>query len=275
MVGAVSATAGLAAPAASAGELLRFWRRRRQLSQLDLAISAGVSTRHLSFVETGRARPSREMVRRLCAHLDLPLRERNRVLLAAGYAPAYQERHYEDPDMEPLRQALGIMLTAHQPHPALIVDRTWNLLAANPAADLLTAGVDPALVEPPVNVLRLAFHPDGLSRISTPSPLCNLAFFRRLRRRAFEAADQELTSLLDELERYLPEGRAVPEPATGGPLVGSFELNTRLGGVRLFTAIATLGAPIEVTSADLAIETFLPADSDSADLLHRLAEERS
>lgn len=261
------------APAHEVGDLLRSWRQRRRLSQLELAAAAGVSTRHLSFVETGRARASRELLSHLATHLDLPLRERNRLLLAAGFAPAYPDRRYTDPDMEPLRHALELLLAAHQPHPALIVDRVWNLLAANQAAGLLTEGVDPGLLQPPANVLRLAFHPDGLPRISTPSPACNLAFFGRLRRQALQGADEQLSDLLDELEAYLPDDRAVPDPGPGGPLVGSFELKTRLGGVRLFTVIATLGAPIEVTSADLAIETFLPADAQSTQLLHRLADE--
>lgn len=164
------------------------------------------------------------------------------------------------------------MLAGLEPNPALVVDRTWNLLGANRAAGLLTDGVDPALLTEPVNVLRLAFHPDGLPRISVPSPAGNLAFFARLRRKALDSADEDLAGILDELEGYLPGPDAVHQAAPGGPLVGSFELKTRLGGVRLFTVIATLGAPIEVTAADLAIETFLPADKESAELLHRLAE---
>jgi transcriptional regulator with XRE-family HTH domain len=259
----------------TSGELLRSWRLRRGLSQLTLALTAGVSTRHLSFIETGRARPSRELLAHLAICLDLPLRERNRFLLAAGYAPEHPERPYDHPDMEALRHALGLMLAGLEPNPVLVVDRTWNLLAANDAADLLTDGVDPGLLEPPVNVLRLAFHPGGLPRISVPSPACNLAFFQRLRRKSVAAADEKLARLLDELEGYLPGPDACGDPGPGGPLLGSFELATRLGGVRLFSVITTLGAPIEVTSADLAIETFLPADAESMQLLRRLAKHRS
>lgn len=265
--------ATIARGAGSAGELLRDWRLRRRRSQLDLALAAGVSTRHLSFVETGRSRASRELLWRLAAELDLPLRALNALLLAAGYAPAHPERPYDHPDMEALHHALGLMLAGMEPNPALVVDRAWNLLDANRAAGLLTAGVDPALLQEPVNVLRLAFHPGGLPRISVPSPACNLAFFARLRRKTLENADEELASVLDELEGYLPGPDAAQEPGPGGPLLGSFELSTRLGGVRLFTVIATLGAPIEVTSADLALETFLPADEESAALLRRLAED--
>ena len=258
----------------SPGALLRAWRARRRLSQLDLALSAGVSARHLRFVETGRARASRELLCHLAVCLDVPLRERNRLLLAAGFAPEHPERPYDHPDLAALRHALGLMLAGMEPNPAVVVDRTWNLLAANRAADLLTDGVDPALLTPPVNVLRLAFHPGGLARNSVPSPACNLAFFARLRRTSLDSADAELAAVLDELAAYLPEPVASNDPGPDGPLLGSFELTTRLGAVRLFTVIATLGAPIEVTSADLAVETFLPADATSAALLRRLADER-
>lgn len=257
----------------TSGGLLRSWRPRRRLSQLDdLALAAGVSARHLSFVETGRAKASRELLAHLAVCIDLPLRERNRLLLAAGYAPEHPERPYDHSDLEALRQALGLMLAGLEPNPALVVDRTWNLLAANDAAGLLTDGVDPALLEPPVNVLRLAFHPGGLPAISVPSPACNFAFFERLRRKSLDAPDEDLARLLDELEGYLPDSVGIASPGRGGPLLGSFELATRLGGVRLFSVITTLGAPIEVTSADLAVETFLPADTAGADLLRRLAE---
>ncbi len=270
----MSDTAVIGQGTQTSGELLRSWRLRRRLSQLDLALAAGVSTRHLSFVETGRAKASRDLLAHLAIRLDMPLRERNRLFLAAGYAPEHPERPYDHPDMEALRHALGLMLAGLEPNPALVVDRTWNLLAANGAAGLLTDGVDPALLEPPVNVLRLAFHPRGLPCISVPSPACNLAFFRRLRRTSLDGADEELASLLDELEGYLPDLDAAGDPGPSGPLLGSFELATRLGGVRLFSVITTLGAPIEVTSADLAIETFLPADAESAHLLRRLAQDR-
>lgn len=258
----------------SVGSILRAWRVRRRLSQLDLALVAGVSTRHLSFVETGRAHPSGALLAHLARQLELPLRERNRLLLAAGYAPQFPDRPYDAPDMAAVRQALGLLLSAQEPYPALVVNRIWNLLDMNHAAGLLTDGVDPALLEPPVNVLRLAFHPDGLPRISVPSPAGNLAFFARLRRKALDAADEELGCLLDELEGYLPNRDEPSNVGPGGPLLGSFELSTRLGGVRLFSVIATLGAPIEVTSGDLAIETFLPADAPSAARLRQLASEK-
>src|SRR5918999_671441 len=148
---------------ASAGPLLREWRLRRNLSQLQLATGSAVSARHLSFIETGRARPSREMVLHLADRLDVPLRERNRLLLAAGYAPVFPERPLADDEMEPVREALERFLTAHEPYPAVVVDRGWNLVLANEAASTLTAGVAAELLEPPANVLRATLHPDGMA----------------------------------------------------------------------------------------------------------------
>jgi transcriptional regulator with XRE-family HTH domain len=265
-------TSSVVVPTGTVGGVLRFWRQRRRLSQLDLAVGAGVSQRHLSFIETGRSQPSRELLAHLASHLELPLRARNQLLLAGGYAPIYRELDYTAPAMEPLRQSLRLLLDAHQPNPALIVDRYWNLLDANPAAALLTDGVAQHLLEPPVNLLRLAFHPDGLPRISKPSPACSLSLFHHVQRQAHDNADIELTGLLTELRDYLPAPPALSDQLGEQQALASFELNTRLGGVRLFTVIATLGAPIEVTAAALAIETFLPADPTSAERLRHLAE---
>jgi len=155
------------------GELIRFWRNRRRLSQLELALEASLSTKHLSFVETGRSRPSRQLLIHLAQRLDLPMAERNRLLLAGGFAPPYLEEAYDGKVMQPLRESLRRLLDAHQPNPALIVDGLWNLIEANPAASLLWDGVDPALLEPPINMLRLAVHPDGLPRISSMTAACN------------------------------------------------------------------------------------------------------
>ena len=145
------------------GVLLRDWRQRRRLSQLDLALEAGVSARHLSFLETGRSNPSREMVLHLSDQLDVPLRERNRLLLAAGFAPAFEERPIDAPEMAPVRDALDRVLTGHEPYPAVVVDRWWNLAAANRSIAMFTADVPAELMEPPVNVLRVSLHPDGMA----------------------------------------------------------------------------------------------------------------
>jgi transcriptional regulator with XRE-family HTH domain len=254
----------------TAGELIRFWRTQRRLSQLELALEANVSSKHLSFVETGRSSASRQLLIHLAQQLDLPMAERNRLLLAGGFAPPYMEQPYDGTVMQPLRESLTRLLDAHQPNPALIVDGLWNLIEANSAASLLWDGVDPALLEPPINMLRLAVHPDGLPRISSMTAACNTPLIHRLKRNSRDDADDALGELIEEIESYLPD-----QPPDGGtihqPMI-SLDLHTRLGDVSLFTIIATLGAPLEVTAANLAIETFLPADADSAARLQQLAE---
>ena len=252
----------------TAGELLRYWRTRRRLSQLELALEASVSTKHLSFVETGRSKPSRQLLVHLAQQLDLPIAERNRLLLAGGFAPPYLEQPYDGELMQPLRESLTRLLAAHEPNPALIVDGLWNLIEANEAASLLWDGVDPELLEPPINMLRLGVHPGGLPRISSMTAACNAPLIHRLRRESRDDGDEALAELIEEVEAYLP-----PDPPTGvatQPVV-SLDLRTRLGDVRLFTVIATLGAPLEVTAANLAIETFLPMDEESAGRLAELA----
>jgi transcriptional regulator with XRE-family HTH domain len=250
------------------GELIRFWRTRRRLSQLELALDANLSSKHLSFVETGRSRPSRQVLIHLAQRLDLPIAERNRLLLAGGFAPPYLESTYDGAVMRPLRESLRRLLDAHQPNPALIVDGRWNLIEANAAASLLWDGVDPALLEPPVNMLRLAVHPGGLPSISSLTAACNTPLIHQLRRRSRDDGDEALAQLVDEIESYLPD-----EPPAGRlhQPMATLELRTRLGEVTVFTVIATLGAPLEVTAASLAIETFLPADAESAALLQELA----
>ncbi|HYJ69821.1 MAG TPA: helix-turn-helix domain-containing protein [Nocardioidaceae bacterium] len=253
----------------TAGELLRFWRLRLRLSQLELALEAGVSTRHLSFVETGRAQPSRQLLLHLAQQLDLPLAERNRLLLAGGYAPIYLDEPYQAERMRSLRDSLRRLLDAHQPNPALIVDGLWNLVEANDAAALLWEGVDPELLAPPVNMLRLAVHPGGLPSVSSMTAACNTPLIRQLKRRSRDNADAALAELVDEVETYLPD--RLPDSPAHQPVV-TLNLRTRKGDVSLFTVIATLGAPLEVTAASLAIETFLPSDATSAARLQALAD---
>jgi transcriptional regulator with XRE-family HTH domain len=255
----------------TAGELIRFWRTRRGLSQLELSLDADVSTKHLSFVETGRSSPSRQLLVHLAQHLDLPITERNRLLLAGGFAPPYLELPYDGEMMQPLRESLERLLEAHEPNPALIVDGLWNLIESNRAASLLWEGVDPELLEPPINLLRLGVHPGGLPRISSMTAACNAPLIHRLKRRSREDADPALAELIEEVESYLP-GRPSASPATQ-PVV-SLRLRTALGEVELFTVIATLGAPLDVTAANLAIETFLPMNPESAERLAELSAPR-
>lgn len=248
------------------GELLRQWRERRRISQLDLSIEADISSRHLSFVETGRSQPSRDMVLRLADTLDVPLRERNHLLLAAGYAPVYGEAALDAPQMAAVRQAIRLVLKAHEPFPAVVVDRGWNLVDANATIDLLTAGVAPQLLEPPVNVLRLALSPDGLA-----PRIVNLAEWRahllaRLRREIAVSADERLIELLDELRQY-PGDEPDVEPPGSGDVVVPLRIRTDLGELRFLSTVATFGTPLDVTVAELSIESFFPANPETADAL--------
>lgn len=250
------------------GELVRFWRHRRHLTQLEVSVETGVSTRHLSCVETGRSRPSRQLLLHLAAFLRLPLGERNRLLIAGGFAPVYDDVAVEAEDLAPLRQQFTRLMAAHEPNPAVLIDRGWNLVEANRAASILVDGAAAHLLEPPINVLRLTFHPDGLPRIAAQAPACSSELLSRVRHEAESSADAELAALVEEVEGYAPEPLDGESP---DGVLSSFEVKTRLGGVRLFAVLATLASPIEVTSSGLALETFLPADEESAALLVQLA----
>jgi transcriptional regulator with XRE-family HTH domain len=250
------------------GMLLKDWRRRRRLSQLDLALEAGVSARHLSFVETGRSKPSREMVLHLAEQLEVPLRDRNHMLLAAGYAPAYGEHPLDSPEMEPVREALDGVLAGHMPFPAIVVDRYWTLIGANEALATVLGGVAPELMEPPVNTLRVALHPDGMA----PSIL-NLGDYRRhlldrLKREAALTADPKLVELHAELSEY-PAPPAPPAPAYPEIAV-PMRLRTEHGELAFFSTIATFGTALDVTLAELSIEAFFPADAETAAVLRSL-----
>jgi transcriptional regulator with XRE-family HTH domain len=257
------------------GELLRDWRQRRRLSQLDLALEAEISTRHLSFVETGRARPSRDMVLHLAERLEVPLRERNHLLVAAGFAPAFRERPLDDPAMTAARRAVEQVLAAHGPFPALAVDRHWNLVAANAAVQALLGGVAPALLVPPVNVLRLSLHPQGLA-----PAIVNLGEWRthilvRLRRQAEAAADPALVRLLQELAT-LPtpdEPAARPGEHEPGGVIVPLRLRSPAGLLELIGTTTVFGSALDITLAELTLETFFPADAATAAALRRLAGE--
>ena len=252
---------------APAGELLKQWRLRRRFSQLDLSVRADVSTRHLSFVETGRAKPSPEMILHLAEHLAVPLRERNQILLAAGYAPRYSQTALDDTAMSAVRDALELVLRAH-PYPALIVDRYWNLVQANDAIGILLEGIDPALLVPPVNAVRLALHPDGLRRRALNFEEYAEHLLQRLRHLVDATNDAKVTALLDEMRGYVGDdiGRSDSEPGVLIPVV----LDTPDGELRLFSTLSTFGTPLDVTLEELTIEAFYPADADSRRLLEGL-----
>jgi transcriptional regulator with XRE-family HTH domain len=259
------------------GPLLREWRKRRRLTQLDLALDAGISARHLSFVETGRSKPGREMLLRILEQLEVPFREQNQLLLAAGHAPAFPERGLDDPDLAPVREALDLILAGHEPYPAIAVDRHWNLVAANSAMAVLTEGVDfdPALLEPPVNVLRLGLHPRGLAPLLVNLGEWRAHFHDRLERQAATTGDDHLAALLEEIAGY-PGPQREGDPVSGretGEMLGPLGLRAPDGSeLSFFGMFATFDTPFEVTASELAIELFFPADRATAETLKTLLE---
>lgn len=256
------------------GTHLRHWRQHRRMSQLDLANEAEISTRHLSYVETGRAAPSREMVLRLAERLEVPLRERNALLVAAGFAPMYRQRHLDDPVLAAARRAVDLVLKGHEPYPALAVDRHWNLVAANAIVPLLMAGAAPQLLQAPVNVLRLSLHPEGLA-----SKIANLAQWRahlleRLQQQIAATGDAVLQALHDELAAY-PVADPGHEAGEGAGELSSvvvpFQLRTPAGVLSFISTTTIFGTPVDVTLQELAVESFFPADAQTAHALAALA----
>ncbi|MFZ5542566.1 MAG: helix-turn-helix domain-containing protein [Pseudomonadota bacterium] len=256
------------------GELLRDWRQRRRMSQLDLATEAEISTRHLSFLETGRAQPSREMVLHLAERLEVPLRERNALLVAAGFAPMFKERPLDDPALQAARQALELVLRGHEPYPALAVDRHWNLVAANRSIGPFMQGIDPELLKPPVNVLRLALHPKALA-----PRIVNLLEWRahliaRLHQQIAASADPGLQALLRELLDYPVPGAAghqAPQHDYAGVVV-PLQIDAPGGVLSFFSTITVFGTPVDITLSELALEAFFPADEATARALRRLGD---
>ena len=256
------------------GDHLRHWRQHRRMSQLDLAHEAEISTRHLSFVETGRSLPSREMVLRLAERLDVPLRERNALLVAAGYAPMYKERPLDDPALSAARQAVDLILKSHEPYPALAVDRHWNLLAHNAMVPHLLVGIDASLLQPPLNVLRLSLHPLGLAPKIVNLGQWREHLFERLRQQIHATGDAVLASLLEELRAYpVPEG--AHDTRLEGELLGvamPFKFRTAGGVLSFISTITVFGTPVDITLQELALETFFPADDFTLAALRKLSQ---
>src|SRR6201996_9122148 len=251
------------------GDHLREWRQRRRMSQLDLAGEAEISARHLSFVETGRAAPSRDMVMRLAERLDVPLRERNVLLVAAGFAPAFPQRALDDPALKPVRNAIDLVLRAHEPNPALAVDRHWNLVSANRMVMPLLEGIPQRLLGQPFNVLRLSFHPEALAaRTANLAEWCG-HLLERLHRQCEATADPELVKLYHDL-------KAFPIPARSAPLSAdnvAIPFKFRFGGDVLSFMSATMifGTPVDITLSEMALETFFPADDLTAERMRSMA----
>jgi len=263
------------------GDLLREWRQRRRMSQLGLAVDADISTKHLSFLETGRSLPSRDMVLHLAERLEIPLRERNVLLVAAGYAPVFAERKLADPALGPARKAIDLVLTGHEPFPALAVDRHWTLVASNKAVPPLLAGIDATLLQPPVNVLRLSLHPKGLA-----PRIANLLEWRRhllerLRHQIDVSADDVLVRLMEELRAYRlppsigPLSTRPPVARDYAGVVVPLQLVTELGVLSFFSTTTVFGTPVDVTLSELALESFYPADAATGEALRRLASSAS
>lgn len=245
------------------GDVLRSWRGRRSRSQLTLATEAGVSQRHISFLETGRSKPSREMVVHLGLVLDVPLRDRNAMLIAAGYAPIYPERSIDDPDLVDIKRAIELMLDAHDPFPAYVIDRTWNLLLANDAAFRLIRNLTPEAQALASNLAKLVLHPQGLRSITRNWHDAAAATLLRLEREADDApGDAELAELITEVRSYpdIPDDRAIAGVPSAHELLVPLEIT--LGGNELsfFTTIATLSSPADITLQELRFETLLPAN---------------
>jgi transcriptional regulator with XRE-family HTH domain len=256
------------------GNLLRTWRQRRRLSQLALACDAEISQRHLSFLESGRAAPSREMILHLAEQLNVPLRDRNVLLVAAGFAPIYLEHTLREPALQAARNAIDLVLKGHEPYPALAVDRHWTLVAANRAVPQLLAVADTELTQPPINVLRLSLHPNGLA-----PRIINLAEWRahvlaRLSRQVEVSGDRVLADLLGELRHY-PSRSKDRDAAEAGGIAGvvvPLQLTSASGVLSFFSTTTVFGTPLDITLSELAIESFFPADAATADVMRRLAE---
>jgi transcriptional regulator with XRE-family HTH domain len=257
------------------GPMLREWRKRRNLSQLALALQTGISSRHLSFVETGRAVPSRELVLRLAEQLDVPMRQRNSLLMAAGYAPAYEETPISEAQMAQADEAINRLLAGHDPYPAVVLDSASNLRRANRSAMALLDGVSAELLRPPVNVMRLALHPEGLAPRILNFAEWRMHLLGRLRREAAFTDDECLLSLYDEVSAYrYPQGMADPERSTdpehadGRQIAIPLRIEALGSELSFFSALTMFAAPVDITLAELTIETFYPADTRTATVLH-------
>jgi transcriptional regulator with XRE-family HTH domain len=260
-------------PVASVGDLVRTWREQRRLSQLDLASEADISQKHLSFIESGRSTPSREMVLHLAEHLDVPLRERNVMLLAAGFAPVYRDRPLNDPALTRAVASIDRLLKAHEPYPALTLDRHWNMVSANAAVPPLLVAVDPELMKPPVNVLRVCLHPRGLAPLIVNLSEWGAHLLDRVRRQHRITRDPVLGELLLELAQY-PAGRrdacGRQPSASSDEIALPLKLRTQAGLLSLLSTVTVFGTPVDITLSELMLEAFYPADTDTAAFFARL-----
>ena len=252
------------------GTMFKSWREQRHVSQLALATGAEISQKHLSFIESGRSAPSRDMVLRLAEHLDIPLRERNALLLAAGFAPMFQERSLDDPALARAKTAIELVLKAHAPNPALAVDRHWNLVATNAAVAPLIAGVDPELVKPPINVMRLSLHPEAgapdrqSGRVALTSPGAAAP--------AGLTLDPAIDKLLKELSAFGRDSKCKSDRSSHSrydEIVVPLKLRTQAGVLSFFSTVTVFGTAVDITLSELSLEAFYPADHETAEILRR------
>ncbi|MDG4809971.1 helix-turn-helix transcriptional regulator [Micromonospora sp. WMMD1120] len=255
------------------GELLRQWRKRRRLSQLDLAIAAEVSARHVSLVETGKSRPSADMILRLADHLHVPLRDRNRLLLAAGFAPRYAHRPLDDAALSSALDAVRRVLRAHEPYPALVFDRSWNIVMTNSAVDPFFAHVAPELLRPPVNLLRLGLDPRGLASLVVNLADVRAVFRDRISRQLATTADEDLAALYDEL--LAPSADEPVGQRVDADVVIPMILRVDGRELRLFSTITTFGTPLDITVDEISVESYYPADARTAAYFTRWGPARS
>lgn len=265
------ATASLAAKPVHVGAHLREWRQRRHLSQLDLAVDAEISARHLSFVETGRAAPSRDMVLRLAERLEVPLRERNVLLVAAGFAPAFPNRPLDDPALKAARDAINIVLKAHEPYPALAVDRHWNLVSANRMVAPLLEGIPADLMGQPFNVLRLSFHPEGLAPRTVNLAEWCAHLLERLHRQCEATADPELVKLYNDLKAIPIPARKTPQASAVDSVAIPFQMRLGDDVLSFISTTMIFGTPVDITLSEIALETFFPADDFTAARMREIA----
>lgn len=257
--------------------MLRQWRERQRLSQLALALDAGISARHLSFIETGRSKPGRDVLLRLTECLEVPLRERNELLLASGYAPAFPQLPLEDPMLAPVREALDVIISGHEPYPAVVVDRYWNLVAASTVMVLLVPLVDSSLLEPPVNAMRVGLHPEGLAPWIVNLAEVRSYFIGRLERQVALTRDPTLGALLQEVASYPDPGDTSGGNDGVGPhhiLTPQLQLRLPDGGqYSFFATVLTFGTAVDVTASELSIELGFPADAVTAEMLTRVVRD--
>jgi transcriptional regulator with XRE-family HTH domain len=257
------------------GDHIRLWRQRRRLSQLELALEAEISTRHLSFVETGRAAPSRGMILTLSEALKIPLREQNVILMAGGFAPMFSERPLDAPELSSARAAIDIVLQSHLPYPAFAVDRRWRIVASNRALPQIYEAVAPEILRPPVNALRLSLHPNGMAPCILNLDEWRAHIFARLREQISVSADPSLSELYAELRLY--GGRHGHDPMIGTDprtsTVVPFRVTSPAGPLAFFTTTMVFGTPLDITLSELAVEFFFPADPETIARVASLANQ--